>query len=674
VSPTGETLARRKFSTLLDGESIALKPFPVERRSLDLVIDTVPDPSDKRIRISGRVFVTSGASDHSAAADLEVRILGTPPSGAEFFPIFSGVTDRTGYFAGTVQRRQLAAAFGETGSGATLVKHPIQITPENWLPEPVLLFIEARAIDESDCGCTALPPATPGATELAVNGEAFSADLGAGCQDFTVPNRTLEEFDFFKIVRTTDPTIKGLTLPDTVRNELDLPEVATLAFDQGTLSKTLGASALAMQSAPPPLKQDLLISSDLRRTGTQSAEAARAMARLATVVANPESGASATLTDTGIADYLEVSQLEASGVRRAAEWSSSIEEKAIQGAVREAVAKIPPAALKAALEDPDGFTPESLMTLERRVSAQALTTYLNWRARPVSGRGVLNEDNPVDWDATPEFYQATSIAHGHILHFKQEWRADGYSLGELVRSIPLAPGQKKQISTLDWNRADTTSRTEATDSFEAVSATLSRDRDIDEIANVAFSESLRGGSKASTYAGGGGFGLAIGPLVIGGGGGAAKASSTAWSDNSRNLSGQTLNQLRDRVSQGASSVRNQRSTVVETVGQSERVTATTEVIANYNRCHALTIQYFEVLRHFAVHERIAGVRECLFTPLEMTTFDDAKVLRWHDILLNSCRDQRLKSGFEAIRRLNSPEALPPNRRYADDPIEEMTGR
>ncbi len=675
VSPAGETLTRKNFSTLLENGSANLKPFPVERRDIDLVIDPVPAPSDKRIRISGRVFTAAGASgDHSAAAELEVRILGTSRDGEPFVPIFSGITDRSGYFAAVVQRHRLAAAFAETGTGATLVRHAIRITPENWLPEPVLLFIDAKAPDESDCGCTAPPPATPGSTELAVHGETFSADLGAGCQDFTVPNRTLEEFDFFKIVRTTDPTIKGLTLPDPVRDELDLPEVASLAFDQATLSKTVGASSLAIQTAPKPTAQDLLISSDLRRTATSSAEGARTMARLATVVANPEGLAAAAFADTGIADYLEVSHLEASGVRKAAEWGSSVEEKAIQTAVRAAVAKIPPAALKAALQDPDGFTPESLMTLERKVSAQALSTYLTWRAKPFAGRGELNETNLVDWDATPEFYQATSIAHGHILHFKQEWRADGYSLGELVRSIPLAPGQKKQIAVLEWDREDTAARTEATDSSEAVSATLSRDRDIDEIANVAFSESLRGGSQASTYAGGGGFGLAIGPLVIGGGGGAAKASSTAWSDNSRNLSGQTLNQLRDRVSQGASSVRNQRSTVVETVGQRERVTAITEVIANYNRCHALTIQYFEVLRHFAVHERIASVQECLFVPLEMTTFDDAKVLRWHDILLNSCRDRRVTPGFEAIRRLNSPEALPPNRRYADDPIEEMTGR
>jgi hypothetical protein len=674
VSPAGETLVRKNLSTLLEDGTANLKPLPVQPRDLVLVIDPVTAPTDQRVRVSGRVFVAAGASsDHSAAAKLEVRILGTPREGTPFLPIFSGITDRSGHFAGSVQWQLLAAAFAETGTGATLVRHTISISPENWLPQPVLLFIDTKGADESDCGCAAPPPSTPGSTELAVNGEAFSADLGAGCQDFTVPNRTLEEFDFFKIVRTTDPTIKGLTLPDTVRNELDLPEVASLAFDQATLSKTLGASSLAMQTAPKPPAQDLLISSDLRRTATPSAEGARTMARLATVVANPDAAGASALADTGIVDYLDVSQLEASGVRRAAEWGNAVEEKAMQAAVRAAVAKIPPVALKAALQDPDGFTPESLMTLERRVSAQALTAYLNWRAKPFAGRGALSESNLVDWDATPEFYQATSIAHGHILHFKQEWRADGYSLGELVRSIPLAPGQKKQIAVLEWDRVDTAARTEATDSSEALSATLSRDRDIDEIANVAFSESLRGGSRATTAAGGGGFGLAIGPLVIGGGGGAAKASSTAWSDNSRNLSGQTLNQLRDRVSQGVSAVRNQRSTVVETVGQQERVTATTEVIANYNRCHALTIQYFEVLRHFAVHERIASVSECLFVPLEMTTFDDAKVLRWHDILLNACRDRRVTPGFEAIRRLNSPELLPPNRRYADDPIEEMTG-
>jgi hypothetical protein len=69
-------------------------------------------------------------------------------------------------------------------------------------------------------------------------------------------------------------------------------------------------------------------------------------------------------------------------------------------------------------------------------------------------RGELNRDNQIDWDGTPTFYQAAEIAHGHLLHFKLVWSADGYSLGDLLYSLPLAPGQKKLISVVDWERRE----------------------------------------------------------------------------------------------------------------------------------------------------------------------------------------------------------------------------
>jgi hypothetical protein len=127
VSPTGESLGSKQFSTLIEEGTTNLKPFPVERPELDLVIDPVAPPSDKRIRISGRVFVANGSSgDHTAAAELEVRIFITPRDGEPFVPIFSGITDRSGYFAGFVQLQPVAAAFAETGTGATLVRHSIR--------------------------------------------------------------------------------------------------------------------------------------------------------------------------------------------------------------------------------------------------------------------------------------------------------------------------------------------------------------------------------------------------------------------------------------------------------------------------------------------------------------------------------------------------------------------
>ena len=59
-----------------------------------------------------------------------------------------------------------------------------------------------------------------------------------------------------------------------------------------------------------------------------------------------------------------------------------------------------------------------------------------------AGRVELGGETQVDWDDTPTLYQATTIAHGHLFTFKQVWRADGYSLGDLLYSLPLAPARR----------------------------------------------------------------------------------------------------------------------------------------------------------------------------------------------------------------------------------------
>ena len=101
-------------------------------------------------------------------------------------------------------------------------------------------------------------------------------------------------------------------------------------------------------------------------------------------------------------------------------------------------------------------------------------------ARP-PGRRRLDADNVIDWDDDPTIYQAVTIAHGHLLRFKQEWVADGYSMGNLLYSLPLAPGQKKQIAVVDWERKETTTRDEFRESRDSLEAMVDRDRDISEI-------------------------------------------------------------------------------------------------------------------------------------------------------------------------------------------------
>ncbi|MEL6537118.1 MAG: hypothetical protein AAFQ98_16975, partial [Bacteroidota bacterium] len=208
----------------------------------------------------------------------------------------------------------------------------------------------------------------------------------------------------------------------------------------------------------------------------------------------------------------------------------------------------------------------------------ALYQYIQHQfADGAKGRIALNGNHPVDWDETPTLFQNTTIAHGHLLHFKQVWKADGYSMGDLLYSLPLAPCQKKQIAIFDWNRKEVGSRTELTSAEESMSAHLDRDRDVTDILHTALGESIKGGSKADTEsesttksmtvsaglaAGNGAVGASVG--VSAGkstSSGSSSADSNAWQNSARTLTGNTMNQYRDRIMQGASAVRSQRSTV-----------------------------------------------------------------------------------------------------------------
>ena len=236
---------------------------------------------------------------------------------------------------------------------------------------------------------------------------------------------------------------------------------------------------------------------------------------------------------------------------------------------------------------------------------------------PPLTRTRLTWDNPVDWDSTPTLYEAATVAHGHLLHFKQVWYADGYSLGDLLYSLPLAPGQKKLISVVDWERRETHRRAdELTTGREGLQAFSARDRDLGEVVTGALTETAQGGSRNTTAGAGVGTGAAgngsyqgfnFGAL-LGVSGGYGDSNSTPGRTRAGRSSTNSLQTLRDRTLQSASAVRSTRSSVVQTVSQGESTRVTTEVVANHNHCHALTMQYFEVLRHLKVVHELSDVQ------------------------------------------------------------------
>ncbi|MEU0485712.1 N-acetylmuramoyl-L-alanine amidase [Streptosporangium sp. NPDC006013] len=257
-------------------------------------------------------------------------------------------------------------------------------------------------------------------------------------------------------------------------------------------------------------------------------------------------------------------------------------------------------------------------------------------------RRPVELDNPIRWQDSPStgdslnFYQAVTVATGHVLHFKAAFKADGYSLGELVYSLPLAPGQKKQVVAFDMANTLEATETQRLRQGERLAADLFDDRTITNGLSGALSESLAGSSRANTSGMSAGLGAAgtIGAISgsLGVAGGFSNSDSSASQNGARGISQYFGERLRQTLSQNAEAYRELNASVVTTVRDGQEYSVETEVVANHNHCHSMTMMYFEVLRHYAITQELSDVSECVFVPLLLTEFTAGKVSRWKDVL------------------------------------------
>ena len=606
AGPSGVELARQPLAATELDRPVVVKARPEPA----FPIRPSDDPTlGQRVRLQGRVIDERG---RVVPAGLPVVIWGVaaggdgngaePPATA----LVVTTTQTGGYFAGAWPPAELAEAYGTVKGGAAL---PIHLTDDRLPTRVVLVTTLDDEVFDDPCSCDDVPPTAPEPADLAANPAAFSQDLGGGCVDLTVPNRVLEEFAYFLAVRTSEPEIKGLTLDEPVPVPAGVSATLAQAIEGIAGFQTRASIALG----PGPT------------TGTIP------------------TGSGTIPTDTGGTIPTGGGTIPPGGSIPAGEPNPgatlTLDAATVRSLVRTDAAPT--------LAELESATFDAEVAQVRRL----IDTYL----RPAPGRTDLDASHAVDWDDSPTVYQATTVSHGHLLQFREVYRANGCSLGDLVHSLPLAPGQKRQIAVLDWDRRTSSSRTEALDSEERLDSFLERDREVLEIVGSQLSEETSGSSRSTTWGAAGGIGagfIGTGFGIFGGvAGGGGGSSAEARQDSSRTLAANSLQQLSDRVTQRASAVRDTRSTVVQTVAQGESVRAETETIVNYNHCHALTIEYFEVLRHFLVSHELVDVRECLFIPLPMRQFDQAKALRWQEPLRRFLRKRELAGGFAAMERI-----------------------
>jgi hypothetical protein len=261
----------------------------------------------------------------------------------------------------------------------------------------------------------------------------------------------------------------------------------------------------------------------------------------------------------------------------------------------------------------------------------------------IRGKTVLIEPATND-DKKGHIDIVLEVRAGWSLEYLVSWQPLGHTVGQLVYSLPLAPGEIVKIAVLDWSRKSIDSKNEDLAVKEQLVHNTHRDRNVSETVDAAMQEWQRGGSfmggVAGSY-GGAGYGISG---ALGGG------YSTSSGD--RNIHASTVQQISDAFAQASSSVRELRSTIVVQSDQQERAAAETRVVANHNHSHALTMLYYEVLRHYKVSTQFMRVRPSILVQYGHIDFrSPVNIIRHRKILESVLIEPRYIGCFDAVQKL-----------------------
>ncbi len=337
--------------------------------------------------------------------------------------------------------------------------------------------------------------------------------------------------------------------------------------------------------------------------------------------------------------------LDVSTVRELAQWPGYLAAKAILAA-----AYFPEEAQGYDPESPDDLLPRSGVYPTERVFYRKLVFDAVGEA---DGAQALETADAIDLTAA----LATTaggfrrLATGALLTFSQSWFAQGLTLGQLLHSTSLAPGESTRIAMIDWSRRSSASASETIAEAEQLSNTQMHSRSISEVTRATAKEFQSGQSTSSvtstTEQGGAALGFELGPVAFGGSASGSttttEAMSASSSFGSRDLAASYAQNINDRSQQNASSVRNRRASIVREVSQEEHEQISTRVVTNYNHMHALTVQYYEVVQAFRVTTLLEQSERCLFVPLKLLDFKDITVLeRWREVLARAALNARVQ--------------------------------
>lgn len=240
----------------------------------------------------------------------------------------------------------------------------------------------------------------------------------------------------------------------------------------------------------------------------------------------------------------------------------------------------------------------------------------------------------------PSLYQPFKNPYPHFAFcttFEQVWEPRGYTRGELINTISLAPGEQLTLEIHSWDKSTIKSEEElATETEFRVSENLTQ-RDVLSVARelaTEFGGHLNASAEIPIY----------GVPVQFDGGVSSKVNMTLK---------QNLEQTRERTVQASQTLKTMRKLRIEVAREVGREQKQTHVIANTNRCHSVNCHYFEVMSNYLVTTKLLSLQPCLLFPNPGVKVTPGWVLCHQDALVQVLIDKTFLSGFKAAEVLET---------------------
>ncbi len=244
--------------------------------------------------------------------------------------------------------------------------------------------------------------------------------------------------------------------------------------------------------------------------------------------------------------------------------------------------------------------------------------------QPLSADGFLDQiagiDTSGNFTADETVPMAATLGLGYVLWLSQQWTFRGLGLGDLVYSLPLAPGEQTEVAVFERTDTAQVFESESFSEQQAEEQSALSDTSTTATFNSAFSESASGGSDFQTQSDSSSWGGSL--ILVSGGSGSSSASGNFgdWLQGQRDSAQQAAETTQSAAENQAAARRSASRTGMRLATATESESVTTKTITNHNHTRALTMQYWQVLRMFDVTTAIDGLTLTCLIPMQIVRF------------------------------------------------------